>query len=72
MGTDTCTDDLSLTGFGGDTDDEYWEEEYNSCVDDEGGSCIENTESCAEADDYDACMESVDDSYSYDVNSCDG
>ena len=67
------TDDLDGTGFGADTDDEYWEEvEYDSCVDDAGELHTESTASCAGADDYDACTESVDDSYSYDVSSCNG
>ncbi|MYE05679.1 MAG: hypothetical protein F4Y04_00380 [Chloroflexi bacterium] len=66
------TQDLDGTGFGEDTDDEYWEEiEYNSCVDDAGETHTENTASCAGADDYEACTESVDDSYSEDVSSCD-
>ena len=66
------TDDLDGTGFDDDSDEGYWEEmEYASCVGDAGETRIENTASCAGADDYEACTESVDDSYSYDVSSCD-
>ena len=66
------TGDLDGTGFGDDSDEEYWEEmEYASCVDDAGETHTENTESCAGADDYEACTESAGDTYSDDVSSCD-
>lgn len=66
------TEDLPLTGFGDDADDEYWEEqEYNSCVDDAGELNTESTASCAGSDDYDTCMATASDSYSDDVSSCD-
>ena len=66
------TEDLPLTGFGEDADDEYWEEqEYDSCVDDAGEMHTESTASCAGSDDYDTCMATASDSYSDDVSSCD-